>query len=126
MPEEDFPLVDATGTQMISHALYVPDADKYFIAFERDLKELDTFYFKDITAKLDIAAMWLDADGKPESNIIDIFKGPGNHRFVRFAYSVQTKTFLLVWQRDFPGVSDSVDGHIMSAGGNIMGKIYKH
>jgi hypothetical protein len=24
-----------------------------------------------------------------------------------------------------PGVSDSVEGHIMSAGGNIMGKIYK-
>jgi hypothetical protein len=31
----------------------------------------------------------------------------------------------MVWQDDFPGVSDSVEGHIMSAGGNIMGKIYE-
>jgi hypothetical protein len=31
----------------------------------------------------------------------------------------------MVWQDDFPGVSDSVEGHIMSAGGNIMGKTYK-
>ncbi len=125
MPEEDFLLVDAPGAQMISHAVYVPEEDKYFIAFERDLNELDNFYFKDITANLDIAAMWLDAEGRPEPDIIDIFKGEGNHRFVRFAYSAQSKTFLLVWQSDFPGVSDSAEGHIMSAGGNIMGKIYK-
>lgn len=125
MPEEDFPLVDAPGAQMISHAVYVPEEDKYFIAFERDLNELDKFYFKDITANLDIAAMWLDADGKPESDIIDIYSGEGNNRFVRFAYSNKCSSFLLVWQSDFPGVSDSVDGHIMSAGGNIMGKIYK-
>jgi len=126
MPEKDFPLVDAPGAQMISHAVYVPEEDKYFIVFERDLNELDAFYFKDITANLDIAAMWLDADGRPESDIIDIFNGEGNHRFVRFAYSAKSKTFLLIWQSDFPGVSDSAEGHIMSAGGNIMGKIYKY
>jgi len=126
MPDEDFSLVDAPGAQMISHAVYVPEEDKYFISFERDLNELDKFYFKDITANLDIAAMWLDAEGKPESDIIDIFNGEGNHRFVRFAYSVKSKTFLLIWQSDFPGVSDSAEGHIMSAGGNIMGKIYKY
>jgi len=125
MPAEDFPLVDAPGAQMISHTVYVPEEDKYFIAFERDLNELDAFYFKDISANLDIAAMWLDAEGRPESGIIDIFKGEGNHRFVRFAHSPESSSFLLVWQSDFPGVSDSVDGHIMSAGGNIMGKIYK-
>jgi hypothetical protein len=125
MPEEDFPIVDAPGAQMINHAVYVPGEDKYFIAFERDLNELNNFYFKDITANLNIAAMWLDADGRPESDIIDIFNLEGNHRFVRFAHSSNSKTFLLVWQTDFSGVSDSEDGHIMSAGGNIMGRVYK-
>jgi len=125
MPAGDFILVDAPGAQMISHTRYVPQDDKYFIAFERDLNDLDKFYFKDITAHLDIAAMWLDANGQPEADMIDIFNGDGNQRFVRFAHSAKSNTFLMVWQGDFPGVSDSVEGHIMSAGGNIMGKIYK-
>ncbi len=125
MPAEDFTLVDAPGAQMISHTRYVPQDDKYFIAFERDLNDLDKFYFKDITAHLDIAAMWLDANGQPEADMIDIFSGDGNQRFVRFAHSAKSNTFLMVWQGDFPGVSDSVEGHIMSAGGNIVGKIYK-
>ena len=125
MPAEDFTLVDAPGAQMLSHTRYVPQDDKYFIAFERDLNDLDKFYFKDITAHLDIAAMWLDANGQPEADMIDIFNGDGNQRFVRFAHSAKSNTFLMVWQGDFPGVSDSVEGHIMSAGGNIMGKIYK-
>jgi len=125
MPAEDFTLVDAPGAQMISHTLYVPQDDKYFIAFERDRNDVDEFYFKDITAHLDIAAMWLNANGQPEGDLIDIFNGDGNQRFVRFAHSTKSNTFLMVWQSDFPGVSDSVEGHIMSAGGNIMGKIYK-
>ena len=125
MSADDFPLIDVPGAQMISHTVYVPEEDKYFISFERDLNDLDAFYFKDISANLDIAAMWLDGNGRPESDIIDIFKGEGNHRFVRFAYSPKSSTFLLVWQSDFPGVSDSEEGHIMSAGGNILGKIYK-
>jgi len=125
MPAQDFTLVDAPGAQMISHAIYVPQEDKYFIAFERDLNDLDRFYFKDITARLDIGAMWLDAQGRPEGGIIDIFNGEGNQRFVRFAHNTRSNSFLLVWQDDFPGVSDSAEGHIMSAGGNIMGTIYK-
>jgi len=44
---------------------------------------------------------------------------------VRLAHNTKSNTFLMVWQDDFPGVSDSVEGHIMSAGGNIIGKIYK-
>jgi hypothetical protein len=110
---------------MISHTLYLPQDDKYFIAFERDLNDVDEFYFKDINAHLDIAAMWLDANGQPEADMIDIFNGDGNQRFVRFAHNTKRNTFLMVWQDDFPGVSDSVEGHIMSAGGNIMGKLYK-
>jgi hypothetical protein len=125
MPVADFTLVDAPGAQMISHTLYVPQDDKYFIAFERDRNDVDKFYFKDITAHLDIAAMWLDANGQPEADLIDIFNGDRNQRFVRFTHSTKSNTFLMVWQSDFPGVSDSVEGHIMSAGGNIMGKIYK-
>jgi hypothetical protein len=125
MPAEDFTLVDATGAQMIGHTLYLPQDDKYFIVFERDLNDVDEFYFKDITAHLDIAAMWLDANGQPEADMIDIFKGDENQRFVRFAHNTKENTFLLAWQDDFPGVSDSVEGHIMSAGGNIMGTIYK-
>ncbi len=125
MPVEDFTLVDTPGAQMIGHTLYLPQDDKYFIAFERDLNDVDEFYFKDITAHLDIAAMWLDANGQPEADMIDIFNGDGNQRFVRFAHNTKRNTFLMVWQDDFPGVSDSVEGHIMSAGGNIMGKIYK-
>jgi len=125
MPAEDFTLVDAPGAQMIGLTLYLPQDDKYFIAFERDLNEVDKFYFKDINAHLDIAAMWLDANGQPEPGIIDIINGDGNQRFVRFAHNTKKNTFLMVWQDDFPGVSDSVEGHIMSAGGNIMGKIYK-
>lgn len=125
MPAPDFTLVDAPGAQMISHILYVPQEDKYFMAFERDRNDLDKFYFKDITAKLDIAAMWLDAKGKPEAGMIDIFSEEGNQRFVRFAHSTTSNSFLLVWQSDFSGVSDSVEGHIMSAGGNIIGKLYK-
>ncbi len=61
----------------------------------------------------------------PLGGMIDIFSGSGNQRFVRFAHSPESNTFLLVWQSDFPGVSDSVEGHIMSAGGNIMGALYK-
>lgn len=125
MPGQDFVLADASGAQMISHTHYVPEDDKYFIAFECDRKDLDRFYFKDITANLDMAARWLDANGQPEGEIIDICSAEGNQRFVRFAHSIKTNTFLLVWQSDFPGVSDSVEGHIMSAGGNIMGAIYK-
>ncbi|MBM4310870.1 MAG: hypothetical protein FJ119_07990 [Deltaproteobacteria bacterium] len=125
MPEGDFPLVDAPGAQMISHTHYVPEADAFFIAFERDLHDVDKFYFKDIKAKLDIGACWLDGSGRPAGDIIDIFSGPGNQRFVRFAHSEKSGSFLLVWQSDFSGVSDSVEGHIMSAGGNIMGAMYK-
>jgi hypothetical protein len=125
MPAGDFPLVNAPGAQMISHTLYVPQDDAYFIAFERDLMDVDKFYFKDINAHLDIAAMWLDANGRPGGGMIDICSGGGNKRFVRFAHNAGENTFLLVWQSDFPGVSDSVEGHIMSAGGNIMGALYK-
>ena len=121
----DFTLVDAPGAQMIGHALYLSQENKYFIAFERDRNDVDKFYFKDITAHLDIAARWLDANGQPEGDMIDIFNGDGNQRFVRFAHNTKSNTFLMVWQGDFPGVSDSAEGHIMSAGGNIMGKIYK-
>jgi hypothetical protein len=125
MPAEDFTLVDAPGAQMISHTLYLPQDDKYFIAFERDLNDVDAFYFKDITAHLDIAAMWLDANGQPEGDMINIFNGAGNQRFVRFAHHTKSNILLMVWQDDFPGVSDSIEGHIMSAGGNIMGKLYE-
>ncbi len=126
MPAKDFTLVDAPGAQMIGHTLYLPQDDKYFIAFERDLNDMDKFYFKDIKAQLDIAAMWLDADGRPEPQIIDIMSGGGNQRFARFARNAKENSFLIVWQDDFPGVSDSVNGHIMSAGGNIMGKILQN
>jgi hypothetical protein len=125
MPAEDFPLVDAPGAQMVSHTHYVKSNDAYFVAFERDKNDVDKFYFKDIKAKLDIGAQWLDSTGRPTGEIIDIFSGEGNHRFVRFAYSEKSNSFLLIWQSDFPGVSDSVEGHIMSAGGNIMGAVYK-
>ena len=125
MPGEDFPLVDAPGAQMISHTHYVPQDDTYFITFERDRKELDKFYFKDISANLDIAATWLDGNGQPGPDMFDIVSGKGNQRFARFAHNSKENSFLIVWQDDFPGVSDSVEGHIMSAGGNIMGTLYK-
>jgi len=125
MHAKDFTLVDAPGAQMIGYTLYLPQDDAYFIAFERDLNDIDAFYFKDITAHLDIGAMWLDANAQPEGGMINIFDGDGNQRFVRLAHNTKSNTFLMVWQDDFPGVSDSVEGHIMSAGGNIMGKIYK-
>jgi hypothetical protein len=125
MPAGDFTLVDGPGAQMLSHSHYAPQDGTYFIAFERDRNDVDRFYFKDINAHLDIAAMWLDSNGRPVVGIIDIFSGEGNKRFVRFAHSPTSNSFLMVWQSDFPGVSDSVEGHIMSAGGNIMGKIYK-
>jgi len=125
MPAEDFALVDLPGAQMIGHTHYTPQDDAYFIAFERDRHDVAAFYFKDINANLDITALWLDGSGRPAGGLIDIFSGNGNQRFVRFAHSVKTNTFLLVWQSDFPGVSDSVEGHIMSAGGDIMGAVYK-
>jgi len=125
MPQGDFVLVDEPGAQMISHSLYLPQEDKYFIAFERSRNNVDKFYFKDITAHLDIAAWWLDAKGQPEAGMIDMFSAENNQRFVRVAHDAKTGTFLLIWQSDFPGVSDSVEGHIMSAGGNILGKLYK-
>ena len=125
MPENDFTLVDAPGAQMVSHTHYVPSGDAYFVVFERDKNDVDKFYFKDIKANLDIGAQWLDNTGRPEGDLIDIFNGEGNQRFVRFTYSEKNGAFLLIWQSDFPGVSDSVEGHIMSAGGNIMGALYK-
>ena len=125
MPAGDFALVDAPGAQMVSHTHYVEGDDAYFVAFERDRNDVDKFYFKDIKANLDIGAQWLDSTGRPKEAIIDIFNGTGNQRFVRFAYSEKSGSFLLVWQSDFAGVSDSVEGHIMSAGGNIMGALYK-
>jgi hypothetical protein len=125
MPEEDFSLVDAPGAQMVAHTHYVPEEDAYFAAFERDKNNVDKFYFKDIKANLDIGAQWLDNQGRPTGGIIDIYSTEGNQRFVRFAHSEKSKCFLLVWQSDFPGVSDSVEGHIMSAGGDISGAVYK-
>jgi hypothetical protein len=125
MPEKDFALVDAPGAQMVSHTHYVPSEDAYFVAFERDKNDVDKFYFKDIKAHLDIGAQWLDNTGRPLGNMIDIFSGDENHRFVRFAHSAKSNAFLLIWQCDFPGVSDSVEGHIMSAGGDIIGAVYK-
>jgi len=124
MPEGDFILVDEPGAQMIGHVLYVPQNDAYVIAFERDRNVVDKFYFKDITAHLEIAAGWLDARGRPAGAMIDIFNGSGNQRFVRVAHDERAGAFMLVWQSDFPGVSDSVEGHIMSAGGNILGALY--
>ncbi len=125
MPAGGVPLVDGPGAQMISHVLYVPQDDSYLIAFERDRSDVDKFYFKDINAKLDIGALWLDGKGHPHGEMIDIFRDSGNQRFVRCAHSEQSNMFLMVWQSDFPGVSDSVEGHIMSAGSNIMGAIFK-
>jgi hypothetical protein len=125
MPEEDFVLVDEPAAQMVGHALYVPQEDGYFITFERSRKDVDAFYFKDIAAHLEVAARWLDAGGRPANGMVDIFNGDGNQRFVRVAHDPATGTFLMVWQSDFPGVSDSVEGHIMSAGGNILGALYK-
>jgi hypothetical protein len=125
MPTADFIMVDEPGAQMIGHALYVPQDNKYFVPFERCRKDVDKFYFKDINAHLEIAAMWLDATGRPEGGMIDVFSSDTNQRFVRVAHEANSNSFLMVWQSDFPGVSDSVEGHIMSAGGNIMGNIYK-
>ncbi len=125
MSAGDHALVDAPGAQMISHIHYVPAEDAYFACFERDKNDVDKFYFKDISAKLDIGAQWLDGKGRPAGGIIGICSEAGNQRFVRCAHSEKSGSFLLVWQSDFPGVSDSVEGHIMSAGGNIMGAIYK-
>jgi hypothetical protein len=125
MPDGDFPLVDLPGAQMLGHCLYVPGEDAYFIALECDKNNVDKFYFKDIHAKLDIGALWLDGAGRPASPMIDIFRGTGNQRFARVAHSPKSGAFLLVWQSDFPGVSDSVEGHIMSAGGDILGAVYK-
>jgi hypothetical protein len=102
----------------------VPQDNTYFVPFERSRKDVDKFYFKDINAHLEIAAMWLDATGRPEGSMIDVFSSDTNQRFVRVAHDAKSNSFLMVWQSDFSGVSDSVEGHIMSAGGNIMGKIY--
>jgi hypothetical protein len=125
MPTADFIMVDEPGAQMLGHALYVPQDNKYFVPFERCRRDVDKFYFKDINAHLDIAAMWLDATGRPDGGMIDVFSSDTNQRFVRVAHEAKSNSFLMVWQSDFSGVSDSVEGHIMSAGGNIMGKIYK-
>jgi len=125
MPEEDFALVDAPGAQMVAHTHYIKSEDAYFTAFEHDKNNVDKFYFKDIQAKLNIGAQWLNNAGRPKGDSIDVFSGKGNHRFVRFAHSAKSNAFLLIWQSDFPGVSDSVEGHIMSAGGDIMGAVYK-
>jgi len=118
MPAGDFPLVDGPGAQMISHTHYVPGDDFYLVAFERARRPVDIFYFKDINARLDIGALMLDGSGRPAGGMIDIYAAGNNQRFVRFAHNAGTNSFLLVWQSDFPGVSDSVEGHIMSAGGN--------
>ncbi len=56
MPGADFTVVDGAGAQMISHAAYVPKNQQYLIAFEYDVDDLDEFYFKDITAQLNIGA----------------------------------------------------------------------
>lgn len=123
MPEEAFPIVDGPGAQMIGHVVYVSNKDAYFIAFERDYNDIDKFYFKDIKAKLSISAQWLDGNGHPVGEIIDVFSRTTNQRFVRLAHCTKSNSFLLVWQSDFPGVSDSVEGHIMSAGGDIRGAL---
>lgn len=125
MPAGDFPLVNGPGAQMIGHVHYVAEDDAYFVSFESDRDDVDKFYFKDITAHLDIGAQWLDSAGRPAGPIFEIFRGNSNQRFARFAHSAASHAFLLVWQRDFPGVSDSVEGHIMSAGGDIMGALYR-
>ena len=124
MPAGDFTLVDTAGGQMISHTMYLPQDDTYFVAFERDFNDVDDFYFKDLNAQLDIGAMWLDANGQPDGSIIDIYTGEHDQRFVRFAHNPKKDNFLLVWQSDFKK-ADSAAGHIMSAGGNISGALYK-
>ena len=109
---------------MISQIMYVPKDDQYFSAFERDFNDVDDFYFKDLNAQLDIGAMWLDANAQPEGSIIDIYTGEHDQRFVRFAHNTKENNFLLAWQSDFKK-ADTAAGHIMSAGGDIMGKIYE-
>ncbi len=125
MPAGDFPLVNGPGAQMIGHTHYVAGDDAYFVTFEFDRDEVDKFYFKDINAHLDISALWLDNHGRPATPMIEIFRANTNQRFARFAHSATSNAFFLVWQSDFPGVSDSVEGHIMSAGGDIFGALYK-
>lgn len=124
MPEADFPLVNGPGAQMVGHTHYVAGDDAYFVAFERDRHDVDKFYFKDINAHLAIGGQWLDSAGRPSGALFDLFSGDTNQRFVRFAHSAASNVFALVWQSDFPGVSDSVEGHIMSAGGDIRGALY--
>jgi len=122
MPADDFVLVDAPGAQMVGHTHYLAEHDKYYIVFEKDDKDLDIFYFMDLTAELDIGAMWLDGYGQPEGSMIDIFSGIGNQRFNRFAHSPANDTFLILWQDDFD-VADDIFGHIMTSGGDIGGTL---
>ncbi len=124
MAADDFTLVDSAGAQMIGHTHYLSEHDEYFIALEFDDDDLDLFYFKDITAHLDIGAMWIDSTGDSIDPFININQDEGNQRFVRFAHDTSNDSFLLIWQDDFPGVSDTESGHIMSAGGNISGVLY--
>ncbi len=124
MAAGDFSLVDTAGAQMIQHTHYLPEHDQYFIALEFDDEDLDLFYFKDITAHLDIGAMWIDSTGDSIEPFININQNEGNQRFVRLAHGTANDSFLLIWQDDFPGVSDTEGGHIMSAGGDISGVLY--
>ena len=103
MPEGDFALVDAPGAQMVSHTHYVPEADAYFVAFERDRNDVDKFYFKDIKANLDIAAQWLDSSGRPQGEIIDIFSGEGQPAFCALCPQRKKRCVPIGLAKRFPG-----------------------
>ena len=103
---------------------YLEKHDMYFMSLEYDTNDVDIFWFKDLTVSLDIGAVWLNADGKSSNKFIDISTEEGNQRFSHFSYNSKDDTFFIVWQHDFPEVSDTEFGHIMSNGGDIYGTLY--
>jgi hypothetical protein len=124
MPEGDFTVVDGPGAQMAGRPHYLLEHDMYFMSLEYDKKELDMFWFKDLTVELDIGAVWLNAKGRSSSPVIDITTEEGNQRFAHYSYNSKNDNFFIVWQHDFPEVSSTEFGHIMSNGGDIYGALY--
>lgn len=124
MPEGDFTVLDGPGAQMAGRPHYLLENDMYFMSLEYDDEDVDIFWFKDLTVDLEIGAVWLNANREASNPVIDITTEEGNQRFAHYTYNSNGDNFFIVWQYDFPEVSDTEFGHIMSNGGDIYGTLY--
>jgi len=94
----DFVIADGPGSQGAPKMVYVKTMRKYFVVWQ------DSRYYTpppgapSYARVYDIFARWLNPDGTPASEEIEIYVGPGSQTMPMLAYSPYMQRFLIAWR----------------------------